>query len=241
MCDPKATEERGIFERFTQDARLSVRPQSVTQPDPPDILCEIEGLGRVAFELVQLDVADEMQRMNYFRRVREFWADATKALGPDAMGRHRTTQINVEFETKANQSQRRGVLRAIAAALRDLPEGTEGPIPNLPAGVVSAELRHFHITNGSVINEVSGYAVTYEPSPYAPVGIDLSRIDGKITKYAAGWDVRAELLAYSRWGMPFSDQMHRAAEFLAGRFPAGIFARGWIYEVTSRAVVACAP
>jgi len=41
--------------------------------------------------------------------------------------------------------------------------------------------------------------------------------------------------------MPFSDQMHRAPEYLAARFPAGIFARGWIYEVTSHRVVARAP
>jgi hypothetical protein len=72
------------------------------------------------------------------------------------------------------------------------------------------------------------------------VGVDLSRIDDKIAKYPTGWGVRAELLAYARWGMPFSDQMHRAPEFLAGRFPAGIFTRGWIYEVTSRRIVACA-
>jgi hypothetical protein len=59
----KALEERGIFECFAQAAGLVVRPQSIAQPDPPDILCEIEGLGQVAFELVQLDDAEELQRM----------------------------------------------------------------------------------------------------------------------------------------------------------------------------------
>ena len=74
-----------------------------------------------------------------------------------------------------------------------------------------------------------------------PVGIHLSRIDDKIAHYRVGWGVRTELLAYARWGMPFSDQMHRAPEFLAARFPGGIFARGWIYELTSHDIVACVP
>lgn len=43
-----------------------------------------------------------------------------------------------------------------------------------------------------MINEVSGYAVTYEPLPFAPVGIDLSRIDDKIAKYPTGWGARAD-------------------------------------------------
>ncbi len=71
--------ERAIFERFAQDARLVVRAQSITQPNPPDILCEVEGLGRVAFELVQLDDAEELQRMGYLHRAREFWSDAVQA------------------------------------------------------------------------------------------------------------------------------------------------------------------
>ena len=46
--------------------------------------------------------------------------------------------------------------------------------------------------------------------------------------YANGWGMRAESLAYARWRMPFSDQMHEAQQLLISRFPAGIFARGWI-------------
>jgi hypothetical protein len=237
----KATEERGIFERFAQDAKLVVRPQSIIQPDSPDIRCEIEGLGRVEFELVQLDAQGELQRMRYFLRVREFWSDAIKALKPEVLQRHRGAQINVQFHPTANQGQRRGALRAFVAALSDLPEGAQGPMPNLPAGVVSAELKHSHIDTGPEINERSVNQVNFESAAFAPVGIDLSRIDDKIAKYSAGWGARAELLAYARWGMPFTDQMHKAPGYLAERFPAGIFARGWIYELNSHSIVACTP
>jgi hypothetical protein len=239
----KALEERGIFECFAQAAGLVVRPKSITQPDPPDILCEIEGLGQVGFELVQLDDQSELQRMKYLGRGPEFWEEALRDIPHDVVERHRAAQINVVFDAKANQARRRGALKSIADALRKIPEGAEGPVlTEMSEGLESAELRCFRsITHGPLMREVSGFAVTYEPGRVAPVGIDLERIQSKVDHYAEGWGVPAELLAYARWGMPFSDQMHEAPQFLASRFPGGIFRRGWIYEVTSRRVIARAP
>jgi hypothetical protein len=238
----KADLERAIFERFAHDAHFIVRAQSITQPDPPDIVCEVEGLGRVAFELVQLDDGEELQRMGYLRRGPEFWADAAQALPPEALERHRGAQINVEFDPKANQGQRRTALRAIATELCELPEGAEGTLfGKLPPGLLSAELKHFPMTEGPSILEVSAHSVKFEGLQCGPVGIHLDRIDKKIAQYPDDWGVRAELLAYARWGMPFTDQMHEAPQFLASRFPGGIFARGWIYELTSRRIVARAP
>jgi hypothetical protein len=156
---------------------------------------------------------------------------------------HRGAQINVEFQLKANQTERRAALEQIAFALSKLPEGAEGALfETLPPGLISAELKHFPMNDGPLIFEVSGFQVSAPEEPgYGPVGIHLSRIDDKIAHYRDGWGVRAELLAYPRWGMPFSDQMHRASEYLAGRFPGGIFTRGWIYELNSHYIVACAP
>ena len=112
----------------------------------------------------------------------------------------------------------------------------------MPDGLESAELRRFRsITHGPLLREVSGFTVKFEPGRVGPVGIDLERIQSKIDHYTNGWDMPAELLAYARWGMPFSDQMHEAPRFLTSRFPGGIFRRGWIYEATSRQLVACAP
>jgi hypothetical protein len=238
----KADLERAIFERFAQDAGFTIRAQSITQPDPPDVICEVEGLGRVAFELVQLDDAEELQRMGYLHRAPEFWSEATDALGQEVMQRHQGAQINVEFHPKANQRERRAALKLIAAALSELPEGTEKALfEKPPPGLITADLKSFPMKDGPLIFEMSGFSVKFDPSRCGPVGIDLARIDKKVALYRDGWDVRAELLAYARWGMPFSDQMHEAPQYLATRFPAGIFARAWIYEVTSRRIVACAP
>jgi hypothetical protein len=239
----KALEERGIFACFAQAAVLNVRPESITQPDPPDIRCEIERLGPVGFELVQLEVGDELRRMKYLGRGPEFLEDTIRDMPPDVSERHRRAQINVAFDSKANKGQRRGALRLIAAVLCKVEGGTEGAfLEERPEGLESAELRCFPtITDGPRMRDVSDCAVRFEPGRIAPVGIELDRIDKKIARYPNGWSMRTELLAYARWGMPFSDQPQDAQQFLARRLPAGIFARGWIYELTSRRIVACAP
>jgi hypothetical protein len=229
----KTMEERGIFERFAADAGLTVVVASITQPDPPDILCEIGGFGQVAFELVQLDARQELARMGDFLNIRELWTQATESMTPDTRQRHRGAQINVEFDGNINQRGRRAALAQIATRLADLPQGAEGGLfEALPTGLASAELRHFTMDDGPRINEVSASGAA---------AVDLGRIDAKIAHYGEGWGVRGELLAYARWGMPFSDQQHDAAGYLSGRFPAGVFSRAWIYEVTSRRIIARAP
>jgi hypothetical protein len=229
----KTMEERGIFERFAADAGLTVVISSITQPDPPDILCEIEGFGRVAFELVQLDARQELARMGNFRGIRELWTQAIESMTPETRQRHRGAQINVEFDNNTNQRGRRAALAQIVTRLAELPEGVEGDLfAALPTGLASAELRHFTMNDGPKINEVSASG---------PAAVDLGRIDAKVAHYGEGWGVRGELMAYARWGMPFSDQQHDAAGYLWARFPAGVFSRGWIYEVTSRRIIARAP
>jgi len=134
-------------------------------------------------------------------------------------------------------------MEAFVATLSGLPTAAQGEVfEPLAPGVKSAELRYFpSIKDGPCVREVSGRHLRFEEVKDAPIGIDLSRIDAKIAKYKEGWGVRAELLAFARWGMPFSEQQHRAPEYLAERLPAGIFQRGWIFEVASQIVVACAP
>jgi hypothetical protein len=178
----QAAFERAIFERFAQDPRLVVRADSITQPNPPDIRCEVEGPGRVAFELVQLDNAEELQRMGYLHRAREFWSDAVQTLGAEALDRHRGAQINVELHPKANQTQRGAALEQIAFMLSKLPEGAEGTLfETLPPRLKSAELKHFNMNDGPLIFEVSGFEMRALEEPgCGPVGIHLSRIDDKI-------------------------------------------------------------
>jgi hypothetical protein len=230
---PKSREERGIFEEFAAAAGLQIAPGSVIQPDPPDILCEVAGIGRVAFELVQLDGREELSRMSDFRHSGHLWADVTRNLDSDVRQRHSNVQINVCFQAGADQRMRRKIFSQMVARLNSLPAIFTGDLfEENPSGLASAQIRRFNIDSGPSIREVSASG---------PVGVDLSRIEAKVAHYKEGWGVRAELLAYSRWGMPFSDQNTGVEEYLAGRFPVGVFSRAWIFELTSRRVVARAP
>jgi len=195
------------------------------------MLCEVEGLGRVAFELVQLDGRDELSRMNDFQGVRALWAAALDGMQPTIRARHMNAQIDVIFRPGAIQRVRREIFVKIVDRLGALPSDFVGQIfdHDPPTLLESADLRRFDINAGPAINEVSAGA---------PAPVDLNRIDRKIAHYADGWGTRAELLAYSRWGMPFSDHDTGAEDYLRTRFPGGIFSRGWIYELTSRRIVA---
>jgi len=229
----KSREERGIFEEFAAAAGLQIAPESVTHPDPPDILCEVAGIGRVAFELVQLDGREELSRMSDLRDSGHLWADVTRDLDSEVRQRHSNVQINVCFQAGADQRMRRKIFSQMVARLNSLPAIFSGDLfEENPSGLELAQVRRFDIDSGPSIREVSASG---------PVGVDLTRIDTKVAHYKEGWGVRAELLAYSRWGMPFSDQHTGVEEYLAGRFPAGVFSRAWIFELTSRRVVARAP
>jgi hypothetical protein len=69
----KSAEERGIFERFAEAAKLEIVPGSIEQLDPPDIVCNIIGLGRVGFELTAVDDAKELTRMALNARTSTLW------------------------------------------------------------------------------------------------------------------------------------------------------------------------
>jgi hypothetical protein len=54
--------ERAIFERFALAAGFDVEGASIAQPDPPDIVCNIRGLGSVAFEPAAPSAGDVRRR-----------------------------------------------------------------------------------------------------------------------------------------------------------------------------------
>ena len=234
QTDRKAREECGIFEVFAASAGLTIAPDSLTQPNPPDILCIVSGLGHVAFELVQLDGTIELSRMSDWRASGRLWADVIRKSAPEIRSKHGNAQIDVDFQPGTNQRVRRQIFAQMATRLNELPGTFTGELfkSKAPYGLKSARLRRFDIDDGPTVVEFSGSG---------PGGVDLTRIDTKLAHYKDGWGIRAELLAYSPWGMPFTDQNTGAENYLVGRFPAGIFSRAWIFELTSRQIIACSP
>lgn len=65
--ESKTDTEKRVFEWFANAAGLRVVGQ-IQQPDPPDIVAEIDGHGRVAFELVCVDAQEEFYKHEKFRK-----------------------------------------------------------------------------------------------------------------------------------------------------------------------------
>jgi hypothetical protein len=64
--DFKREHELRTFQQFCDAAALRIVPDTVRQPDPPapDLIAELEGNGRVAFELVRLNDPDQLTRLS---------------------------------------------------------------------------------------------------------------------------------------------------------------------------------
>jgi hypothetical protein len=97
MMDKKKRHELSVFRRFAKVSALPIIPESIEQPPEPepDILCEISGEGRVAFELTRID--DEAFRrmlVQMLERQRQF--KAAMAKDPETTERYRDADIAID-------------------------------------------------------------------------------------------------------------------------------------------------
>jgi hypothetical protein len=126
--------ERGIFERFAKAAGLDVVDGSITQPDPPDIVCEIVGLGAVGFELTAVDDTAALTRMALNSRTAEFWAQALASLDPSTRARlrasHSDVQVALEYAEPGHKGERRTAMRAVLERLAEQAGHYVGPLYN---------------------------------------------------------------------------------------------------------------
>jgi hypothetical protein len=130
----KSAEERGIFERFAEAAKLEVVPGSIEQPDPPDIVCNIVGLGRVGFELTAVDDAKELARMALNGRTSALWTRELASLDSLTQARlrasHSNVQIAIEYAEPASTGMRGAGMRAILEHLAEQSRDFVGSLYN---------------------------------------------------------------------------------------------------------------
>jgi hypothetical protein len=75
---------------------------------------------------------------------------------------------------------------------------------------------------------------------FAPL-VDLTRIDKKLEPGEYTVPERLELLAYSRWNAPLSEDSRDFRGYLAARIPGSRFAGAWIFELALKKVIARYP
>lgn len=128
--DGQALTEQKIFRRFAEVCPLAICLDSIEkrQPPQPDILCEIKGKGKVAFEMVELVDSGFSRRLHggvdlrrQFKKTCEQRPAMKNSFG-DAF-------IYVEFHSHLSKQKRNECVARIVNLLLKMPPNFEGDVP----------------------------------------------------------------------------------------------------------------
>jgi hypothetical protein len=144
----KATREREVFALFADAAHLPVVAGSIrSRPEPePDILCELDGEGSVAFELVELvdsAFAEGIAVMGKTRAtLRSYPAKLEVEAAATFQARYSDAMITVHFSSDVPLYRREKIIpRLFHWLIHDAPPGVAGLDCPLPATVRPAVSR----------------------------------------------------------------------------------------------------
>jgi hypothetical protein len=223
----QAESERIVFDRFAGAAQLRVIPGTVEnrQPPEPDIYCEIEGLGLVGFELVEI-IDSDLARFSSDQISVEAALNAASA-SPD-LAAYSNALIFVRYVDDASARRRRDAIPSLFAFLRTLAPGFAGDI-RIPAGDALARVvRSIGVTRGTF----QGPHFQVEAGGFIGDPI-VDRVAGKLTKQY-GTAHRLELLGYyeSHPVAPGGGMWMKSLEsYVQGQLAASQFSRVWIFDV----------
>lgn len=151
----KEERERTIFQVFVKAAQLSVIPNSISsQPTPaPDILCEIQGRGLVAFELVEIVTPAIVREMLNSQKLEKAFETACE-IQPEMRLKYRDALIHVGFLKTIPIKQRLSVVPEVVKKLLQYSENTVGyiQVPHSLRKVLSMIEVHRVVLDGPAFN-----------------------------------------------------------------------------------------
>jgi hypothetical protein len=236
----KRESERAHFEMFCEAARLPLIPESIEQPDPPapDLVAELEGSGRVAFELVRLNDPDHLTRFRLMQQMPGFLERQFAALPAERRlaltARYIDAEIIIDFQGAATLAQRRRVLPYVWVVLEGLPDGHQGKV-DLYGREPPAELALMWINR----IRTDGRARFRSQTTGFVLPLRVEEIERKLRKRYET-DHPLELLAYVENGeMAHLADAARITEVVERLLPKSQFRRVWVYEGLLRQVGLC--
>lgn len=225
--------EREVFEAFASVAPLNVIPDTIENRSPPepDILCEIEGLGRVGFELTELIDQNFMARLNLMFKTKEhlskYWRSELTDAECDAFkNKYANALIHVVYVEGVSLSRRISISPALFKALIGLPEGQEGT--NLRGEkTLSGRVREVRVRRGDLVGpivDVDSFGWLGDPTYDA-----LSKKFEK--KYECDYPI--ELLAHIETDLlPPNGAWIAAADEAVTQLSNSPFTRLWVFDRT---------
>lgn len=227
----KAERERIIFQMFVEAAPLPVVPGSIrSEPPPaPDILCEIQGRGPVAFELVEIVTPALVQEMNNGQELRKALVTASERHSELAV-RFCDALIYVGYLKGTTIQKRLSVVPEVIDALLQNSENSSGYI-SVPDKLQKV-LAEISVTRG--VSDGPAFEV-----------MDMTKRTGEIfgqigkkCKKEYSRDHPLELLAHYTT-QPSSDGFNWQSEFhdyVLKILSGSPFERVWVYDNWSKAI-----
>jgi hypothetical protein len=229
----KEEEERITFEVLASLAGLKVIPGSIAQnlPPSPDIECQVEGQGGMAFELVALDAADTRRRLSHWQATRGAWDRALKSW-PDKeqellRGDGGNLTLSLIIHDQADVKARIEIMREIQARLLANGAGFKGHLfeeDDYPEVLERARVfRDDNVINGPQI---------YAPSGGAWLVPQVDKIREKLTDKDYRTDRPLELIAYATHDEldAHVDSLRMICECVQRHLPGSRFRRVWVFN-----------
>lgn len=228
-------EERIIFRLFVEAAQLPVLSGSIRNEPPPapDILCEIQERGPVAFELVEIVTPALVQEMENGQKLKKAFANEfnTACEGhPEITNQYRDTLIHVGFRKGTTIKNRLSVVPEVTDALLQHSENSREyiPVPPKLRKVVCGISVHRGVSDGPKFDLMDMTRGTEEI--FEQIGTKCNN------SYSRNHPI--ELLAYYIT-QPSSDEFNWQSDFhdyVLRILPDSPFKRVWVYDNSSRAI-----
>lgn len=232
----KAAHELRIFLEFCEAAGLA--PSSITQPDPPDIAAELEGHGRVAFELVRVNHADELLSDKMLRESTFFLADQFAQLPASQRARlsamYADANVLLQFTPAANAGQRKQALPFVWTSLESRGAGAEGCLFKSSAWLTTCVPSYLDMVYVSRLRGLTGGPQFNTQSASYVYPIQIARVIEKLHKPYSSTEP-LDLLAYADNGeFSFARDLPELTGAVRLHLPGSAFRRVWAFEELQR-------
>lgn len=233
----QAEREREIFEAFAKVAPFKVLSGSIESRNTPepDILCQIEGHGQVAFELTELVDQAYMARIGLIFKTKQFlnsyWHSdlnvADTALFRDI---YSDVLLHFEYSQATSLKQRKVAAKKAFQKLLHLPNNSDGEFLNSDPELAPV-LQWVRVSRAGLVQpiiDVGSFGSLGDPTTQA--------IKNKFSKnYKCDYPI--ELLAHINWGiMPHEDVWKHSAKIATSQISDSPFRKVWVFDNTDRKI-----
>lgn len=234
----QAEDERKIFEAFAEIAPFTVLPCSTESRESPapDILCQIENHGLIAFELTELIDQAYMDHIGLTFKTEQYlnsyWQSKLNAADSTIFrNKYSDALLHFEYSQKSSLKERKVAAKKAFPKLLLLPNDSDGEFLKFDPELAPV-LQSIQITRVTGLVEP-----IIDVSSYVRLGDPTAQAITKKFKKIYECDYPIELLAHINLGiMPHEDIWIAAAEKIVSQLPGSAFRKIWIFDNTDKKI-----